>query len=202
MVRNRVIDSLLTRMEIHSLDTQVEPFPLEHRWFCIRTQLKREHIAASNLRQAGVALVFNPQIRIRKSTRRGMVWFTESLFPTYIFARMNLAVSGDQVRFSFGVRTIVNFGGRVPTIEDDVMEDLVQRFGQSETPVVPNDPRPNDSVNICRGAFAGSMGTVLAYMPASQRVHILLEFLGRSTKVDVPRESVELQAPRYGEIFA
>src|SRR5436190_16836082 len=54
-------------------------------WICIRSHLKREHIAAANLRQIQGVEVFNPQLRLLRLTCRGRAWRVESLFPNYIF---------------------------------------------------------------------------------------------------------------------
>ena len=62
-------------------------------WFCLRAQPKREHIAAACLRQNSEVEVFCPRVRFRKHTNRGPVWFVESMFPGYLFARFDYAIS-------------------------------------------------------------------------------------------------------------
>ena len=63
----------------------------EAGWFVVRTRPKSEHIAAIHLMKfADIDEVFSPRIRYEKGTRRGKVWFTEALFPGYIFARFDL----------------------------------------------------------------------------------------------------------------
>lgn len=59
-------------------------------WFCLRSQPKHEKIAATHLLRtiAGIE-VFSPRLRIRRQTRRGVVWFVEALFPGYLFARFD-----------------------------------------------------------------------------------------------------------------
>jgi transcriptional antiterminator RfaH len=42
-------------------------------WFCVRTQTKREHIAAGHLREIEGVEVFCPRLRYRKATRRGKI---------------------------------------------------------------------------------------------------------------------------------
>ena len=44
-------------------------------WFCVRSQPKREHIAAAHLRNLVEVEVFCPRLRIRKATRRGGCYF-------------------------------------------------------------------------------------------------------------------------------
>jgi transcriptional antiterminator RfaH len=60
-----------------------------HWWFCLRSQVKREHLAAACLRQYPEVEAFCPRVRFRKRTTRGPVWFVESMFPGYLFARFD-----------------------------------------------------------------------------------------------------------------
>ena len=39
-------------------------------WYCVRTQTKREHIAAGHLRELEGVEVFCPRLKYRKATRR------------------------------------------------------------------------------------------------------------------------------------
>ena len=162
----------------------------ELAWFCLRTQLKHEHIAASNLRLLPELEVFNPRIRYRRSTRRGPVWFTESLFPSYIFARFNWREQLRLVHHSAGVASIVHFGTRWPTIPDGVIESLKTQVGEEELRVVQGEPQVGEQVQISGGAFHGLEGVVTRLLPARMRVAILLEFLGRQTSVEVALSQV------------
>jgi transcription antitermination factor NusG len=162
----------------------------EMAWFCVRTQLKHEHIAAANLRTLPELEVFNPRIRYRRSTRRGPVWFTESLFPSYIFARFNWRQQLRLVYHSAGVATIVHFGTRWPTVPDPVMETLKSQVGQEDLRVVQGDPGVGEQVQISGGAFHGLEGIVTRLLPSRMRVAILLDFLGRQSTVEVALDQV------------
>src|SRR5437867_3429676 len=97
-------------------------------WYCIRTHLKHEHIAAAHLQRIPNVEVFNPQLRILRSTRTGRRWSTESLFPNYIFARFALAPLLDKVRYTPAVKFVLRFGDRMPEIPVLVIEDLRQEL--------------------------------------------------------------------------
>ena len=79
-------------------------------WFCVRTQTKREHIAAEHLKELEGIEVFCPRLRYRKATRRGKVWWIEPLFPGYLLAKFKLAEMERAVTFCQGVRGLVRFG--------------------------------------------------------------------------------------------
>ena len=172
---------------------------LDVAWFCLRTQLKHEHIATANLRQLPEVEVFNPRIRYRRSTRRGPVWFTESLFPNYIFARFDWRNLLRQVHHAAGVASIVHFGTRWPTIPDHVVAELKSSVGQEELRQIDAEPQVGEEVQISGGAFHGLRGLVTRLLPARARVAILLDFLGRQTAVEVPLAEV-VRLPT-GEVF-
>ena len=52
--------------------------PSEPAWYCLKTQTKREAIAAAHLRELEGVEVFCPMLRYRKATRRGKVWWVEA----------------------------------------------------------------------------------------------------------------------------
>src|SRR5687768_12754264 len=121
-------------------------------WFCIRSQLKREHIAASHLQREAGAEVFLPRIRFKRSTRQGMAWVTEALFPNYLFARFNWKTAFRHVQHARGVAGIVHFGERWPNIPDDVIQELRDTLGPEDLHVIPMALQPGHAVEIAEGA--------------------------------------------------
>ncbi|PWU20885.1 MAG: hypothetical protein C5B50_03000 [Verrucomicrobia bacterium] len=160
------------------------------QWFCIRAQPKHEHIAAGHLRKEADLEVYLPRIRFRRATRDGPVWFTEALFPGYLFARFDLAVRLRQVLHARGVASVVHFGDHWPAVPDAVIADLRSTVGSDEVHVVPEELRPGETVVISGGAFHDLRALVTRIMPARQRVAVLLEFLGRQTAVELDTEAV------------
>lgn len=152
----------------------------------MRSQPKREHIAARHLRQVGGIEVFLPRIRFRRATRQGVVWVTEALFPNYLFARFDWRSLLRLVHHSPGVATVVHFGDRWPTVPAEAIEELRRSLGDEEVHVLPAVFSPGDTVCIAGGAFHGLEAVVRQVMPSRQRVQVLLDFLGRQTAVEVP----------------
>jgi len=154
-------------------------------WFCIRTHLKHEHIAAAHLRQIPGVEVFNPQLRLLRSTRRGRRWSTESLFPNYLFARCVLESTLEKVTYTPAVKVVLRFGDRVPVIPDAVIEDLRQGVAELSSAVLTDAPVEGEEVEIAIGAFVGMKGLVTCVLPGKQRVRILLDVLGRSVPAEL-----------------
>jgi len=158
-------------------------------WFCIKSQPKNEHLAAAALRRHMSVECFSPRIRYRKNTRRGPVWFTEAMFPSYLFARFVYPEQHKQVQYAPGVSTIVRFGSQVAAIPDSVIAGLREASGDEE--VIIFDPTLNvgDVVRIAEGAFHGLDAVITQVLPAKERVKVLLTFLGREVEaeISVPR---------------
>ena len=159
-------------------------------WFCVQTHPKHEHIAAAGLAKVCGFEVFNPQIRFRRPTRRGPVWFTESAFSGYIFSRFNLQRQLDLVRYSTSVSRVVHFNSGYPSIPDVQMHELQAIFGSNETLILSPDLAIGDTVRIVGGAFHDLIAVVQQVLPAKQRALALLDFLGRMTTVELALESL------------
>ena len=162
-------------------------------WFCVLTHPKHEHIAAAGLEKVGGFEVFNPQIKFRLGTRRGLVWFTESAFSGYIFARFNLEQHLDIVRYSASVSKVVHFNSGYPSIPEDQMQELRTIFGSDETLVLSSNLAVGDTVRIVGGAFHDLLAVVQQVLPAKQRAMALLEFLGQMTTVELGLESIVVE---------
>src|SRR5262245_43364445 len=105
-------------------------------WFCLRTHLKHEHIAAAQLKQDPEIEVFLPRIRYLRATRSGPALVTEALFQNYLFARFELATVLRRIHHARGVRGIVHFGVSWPTIPDEVIEQLRKAMNGQELRVL------------------------------------------------------------------
>lgn len=154
-------------------------------WYCLRSQPKHEHIAAATLRKIEGVEVFCPRIRLRKITPRGAVWFVEALFPNYLFAKFELTPLKTQVQYSQGVSSILRFGDRLASIEESVIDELRKEMNHEEIRVIPEIPEVGSKVKIAEGAFKGITAVVREVMPAKERVRLLLDFLGRSSEVQL-----------------
>src|ERR1700730_5076884 len=154
-------------------------------WYCLRSQPKHEHIAAAHLRKLDSVGVFCPRVRFKRSTRQGLVWVTEAMFPGYLFATFDLAEMHRQIRYTQGVSGIVRFGDRYPTIEDEVLERLRVQTGSVEIRELNYDLCEGDQVKIVDGPFSGLEAVITRAMPAKMRVQILFDFLGRKIEAEV-----------------
>jgi transcriptional antiterminator RfaH len=162
-------------------------------WYCAKSKPKHDHIAAANLRRNLGLEVFSPRLRSEQTTIRGVVKnVTEPVFPGYVFVHCAIEEHIDQIRHTSGISSIVNFGGRIPTVPEEVVEDLRNCFGGEEVLDLHKYPAPGDGVTLAGGAFLGMEAVVLRSWPARRRVQVLLEILGRPTPLEVDRSMLTL----------
>ena len=162
-------------------------------WYCARTKAKHEHIAAANLRKNLSLEVFHPRLRVERATRRCVMRVIEPLFPCYIFVRCVLEEKLAEIQHSSGIIGLVRFGGKIPQVDDSIIEELVECFVADAPMTVERSLSPGDEVALVDGVFAESRAFVLRVMPARQRVQVLLDILGRPTSVEVNYTSVVLE---------
>jgi len=162
------------------------------RWYCARTQVKREHLAARHLRQLEGVEVFCPRLRYRKATARGRIWWVEPLFPGYLLARFELEGLKRQVSHSPGISGLVSFGQEVPSIPDEFVQSLKHEILEHHEPeddeeTITTSPliEIGDEVELADGPLRGMSGEVIQVAPAEERVKVLLEFLGQKQVVDL-----------------
>jgi transcriptional antiterminator RfaH len=178
-------------------------------WYCVRTHLKHEHIAAAHLKQVPGVEVFNPQLRLLRSTRQGRRWFTESLFPNYVFARFVLETMLERVTYTPAVKMVLRFGGLVPEIPEAVIQDLQRGMAALDSAILTDAPTEGEEVEIADGAFAGMKGSVTCVLPGRQRARILLEVMGRLVPAELSldlvlfnhRDAAQLALPRVEPAF-
>lgn len=164
-------------------------------WYCLRTQVKREHLAAASLRELGDVEVVCPRLRYKKVTRRGKIWWVEPLFPGYLLARFLLSERERAVSYATGVSRILRFGDRFPTVPPAFVEELRAQWAKEEEgEMITLQPvaEPGDEVELADGPLRGMTGTVIEVRPAEERVRIFVEFLGQDQPVDVDLYSLLL----------
>jgi transcriptional antiterminator RfaH len=170
-------------------DTPSPSDPLE--WFCLRTQTKREHIAAAILSKIESVEVFCPRISQIKKTRTGKKRFVEAMFPGYIFAKFSLIENYRRVIHTQGVSGLVGQGNR-RALPEHLIQEL--RASLPEGIIEASDPsiEPGAQIEFVSGSLKGLNGKVLAQLSATNRIQVLLEFLGNEITVAVSADDILL----------
>lgn len=172
--------------------------PSQPLWYCVHTKPKSEHLAAAAIRMLGDGIeTFCPRIRFQRATPRGKVWFIEALFPSYMFAKFDLAMWMRGVKHANHVIGIVGFGGKPVSVGGQIIEDLRSEMRGEELREVQHGVKVGDTVEVAEGPMRGLKGIVESFASGAERVRILLEFLGRDSLVEVPASKLlSDRAPR------
>ncbi|MGB0371597.1 MAG: transcription termination/antitermination protein NusG [Opitutales bacterium] len=159
-------------------------------WYCIRTQPKREQVAAGHIAARGLAEVYAPELLIERKTRTGKKRFRESLFPSYIFVETENYENVDTLGLVPGVSRLVRRGVDPVVVSSALIEELRTEYpGEQLTIAVPDELLPDTPVDIVEGCFQGESARVIGTLPSGDRIRILLEFLGRDIAIDIPAEA-------------
>lgn len=134
--------------------------------------------------------MFCPRIRFQRATARGRVWFKEALFPGYLFARFDPSRMLRAVQYAHGITGLVSFGAHHAEVPRATLDALREWIGEDEVRTVRDAPEVGDEVRVLEGPFQGLEVLVTGVLPASERVRVLLDFLGRQTEVELAVEAV------------
>jgi len=166
------------------------------QWHCLRTQTKREHIAASLLHQNESIEVFCPRISQIRKTRAGKKRFVEAMFPGYIFAKFDYINQHRLVMHSQGISRIVEQGNR-RTVPENLIQELMQSLTEGIVEMPDPSIEPGKEIEFVSGALQGLNGKVIAQLPAQKRVEILLDFLGREIRIEADVSNIMLAQEKY-----
>lgn len=167
-----------------SADNDVE------KWFCLRTQPKREHVAVAHIAKESDFETFCPRVRFQRLTARGKIWFTEAMFPGYLFARFRWEQDLRRIQSMLGITGVLHFGEYYPAIADRFIDELRDHLDESDLKVFTNAPEVGDTVTLTEGPMMGFEAVVTRLLPSKERVKVLLEFLGQPTEAEVAVDKV------------
>lgn len=156
------------------------------QWYCVHSKPKCEHIVAAVLREFVGVESYCPRLRFQRATPRGKVWFTEALFPSYLFARFDLSMSIRAVKHARNVIRVIEFGGVPTVLTNSSIEEIKRQMQGADVREVSFGLKVGDNVEVAEGPLRGLKGIVERLASGEDRVRILLEFLGRESFVEVP----------------
>ncbi len=168
-----------------------EQFPEGECWYCVRTKPKKERAASATLASLHGLEVFCPQIRFRRKTARGPIWFQEAMFPGYTFVRFDMAQKKRAVSYAPGVLNIPMFNGHHVPVPDAVISSLKQELDEDGSVDAGLPLEVGEETTVLEGSMRGLKVTVIKVMPAEDRVAVLLEMLGTLVEAEFPSDALE-----------
>lgn len=170
------------------MNQPLPPNPVSADWYVGYTKQRLEAQARDNLARQGFE-VYLPFYKVFKRGQPDGV--CEPMFPRYLLLRpQHPGRSLSVVRSTVGMVGLVRFGEAPATLPDAVVRTIrareAERAAASRDVLVPFTA--DQAVRLVGGPLAGLAGVV--HSVASQRVTVLLEMLGRPTRVVVAAEQL------------
>ena len=165
------------------------------RWHVIHTHANAEWKALANLRRQGFEAYLPRYRKVRRHARKTDT-VAAALFPRYLFVRLDTAKERWRAMLStFGVATLICRDGVPAPVPEGIVEAIKAREDADAFVDLTRqaDLRPGDAVRVVTGTFADHAARFLG-LAAHERVVLLLDILGRSLRIEVPRESVTAAA--------
>lgn len=168
-------------------------------WYVVHCRPSREQCVATLLNTVLHLEIYVPQVR---SYLQGKVQ-DAPLFPGYLFVRCLLSQGIlSQICTMPGVLHVVSFGNCPEPVPPDIIITLRQRVDElNRRGGIPNHSfEPGTPVRLKEGPLGGLEAIFLGPTHPSERVRVLIEFLGRlrelELSVDLLEASRSLAAPR------
>jgi len=160
------------------------------RWYTVYTKPRKEPVAEENLRRQGYE-VYLPRLQRTRRRRNRWVEVIEPLFPRYLFTWLQEGQDNfAPIRSTFGVIDLVRFGGAPQPVPEGLVETIQNCEDQQRGCRIARKPlQRGRKIEILEGPFAGLKG-VFEAEKAGDRVVILLQLLGRDSRITLARDAV------------
>ena len=156
-------------------------------WYVAFCKPAQEQVAQINAQNQGFD-TYLPMLTKQQVNLGKLSVITQAMFPRYLFVRPR---SDEQsvvsLKSTRGIVKLVQFGCELGVAPNE----LVERLREAEASAHKDGPemlfQQGDWVDVIDGPFKGFMAKVLR--KPSERVKLLLEFMGRSQQVSLPTNS-------------
>jgi transcriptional antiterminator RfaH len=167
---------------------RIVPDFVDRQWYVVYCKPQKERYAQFHLESKQLQ-VFFPRLLLPagSKSRKRIV----PLFPNYLF--VYISVFSHEYYYAIwspGVSRIVSFNGYPASIENKIVELLMQGSGPDGIIAARSTLKRGQEVQITGGPFTGLMGIIHDPPNAKGRVKILLQILNRQPKVDVPVQCI------------
>ena len=164
---------------------------MSKEWFILQFKSNSHHLAAKNLNRQG----FETFLPLHETTSRRLSRFintSKPLFPGYMFIRFDKAESEwHKINSTYGVSRLITFNSHLKSIPTKFVDSLMKRYDLSGKLLPIKKLKEGDQVTVLKGPFANFIATVEKY-EADQRIWILMDLMGRKTKITTPSDALKL----------
>ena len=162
------------------------PLAGAEQWYVIRTLAHRERLAVQKFTNQGYR-VFLPQLLKTRRHARKVEIVSVPLFPRYLFTILDRTRDRwRSINGTLGVESLLSSAGEPQAVANGLVESFIS--AADEDCIVHFDfaLHEGQSVKVTAGPFAVLIGR-LEQLNSRDRVSVLLELLGGTVKVALPR---------------
>ncbi|HBL23530.1 MAG TPA: transcription/translation regulatory transformer protein RfaH [Deltaproteobacteria bacterium] len=158
-------------------------------WYVVNTKARNEERAALNLAQGGID-VLAPKLRFRRWREGKFTDIIEPMFPGYIFVKFHPVDEFRLVKYTRGIKTIVNFNGRIIPLQEGLVDYIRERLTEGVATVEKRTFQKGEKIIIQEGPFKGFSGIFEQELDGRERIAILLEGVDYCARMEIDRELV------------
>ena len=160
-------------------------------WFILQFKPNAHHQAVKNLNRQGFE-IFLPFLDTTSRKASRFISTAQPLFPGYMFIRFDRTKSGWQkINNTYGVSRLISFNSILKSIPNRFIDNLKKRYDSSGKLLPIQKLKKGDQVTVLTGPFSNFIATVEKY-EADQRIWILMDLMGRKTKIQTPSDALKL----------
>jgi transcriptional antiterminator RfaH len=164
----------------------------EQCWYLAQLKPNCWHIADRNLKRQGFK-TFLPIEDVTRRVRDRFVTSQRPLFQGYLFVAFNSSTDyWRSINSTYGVSRIVSFGSIPCPVPNEIVTGLQVRCDEGGVLLPPRILKPGEEVRVTSGPLANFVGTVETLAP-EQRVWILIDIMGGSTRVAVDADRLQIK---------
>jgi transcriptional antiterminator RfaH len=158
-------------------------------WLVVQTKPHAMALAVDNLHRQGFA-TFLPLERKTQRRQNRLLQITKPYFGNYLFvSAKGSAAPVSQIRSTYGVSRIVEFGGSIAQVPEQSIVELKSRCDGAGCLQFPSATQAGDSIRVIGGPFHDQLGRV-EQMASNERVWVLLDILGQKNRTLVSRNDL------------
>ena len=155
------------------------------KWYLAQLKPNSHRIAERHLERQGFES-FLPYHGSTRRLRRQFKTQNTPLFPGYIFVRFDPQRGHwRKINSTQGITRLVQFGAAPEPVPNTLVEQLMARCDEDAVLAPSTSLSVGDVVTLTQGPFAEFVATVET-LPDDQRVWVLLDLMGRGTRLAVP----------------
>jgi len=164
--------------------------PINPQWYVIQTKPANEHRVDAHLSNQKIT-VFLPMLETFHTLNGKVVPKIKPLFPSYLFARLDIHAAYYQVKWTRGVNKILGIGSEPTPVSEKVIQTLRQRMGEKDVVRLNDGLEEGSVVQFTSGPFKDLTGVFDRRMSDGGRVRVLLNLIGVDVSVQVSRHQIK-----------